>query len=107
MGRANLTVVAVLMLAACKAAPNPHSTTPDDELHAKAQALALPHRYDLYVEVWRSQTPRRPVLADDVAALGDPAWTYTIARALDGKAPSCFKRCPYYRRSVELALVSS
>lgn len=91
---AKLTIFAVLVLAGCKPGPTPYSTVPDDELHAKARTLALPERYDLYVEVWRSRIPRRPVLANDVAALGEPAWNYVLARAVDGKVSELLQALP-------------
>lgn len=94
MRSAKLSMIALLALAACKPSPNPYAATPDDQLHAKAQTLTLSERYDLYVEVWRSQTPRRPILADDVAALGEPAWHYTLARAVRGKTSEMLQAMP-------------
>jgi len=72
----------LLSVTGCGAAS--YAETPDSELHAKARTLALPARYDLYVEVLRSQIPSRPILADDIAALGEPAWKYVLSQALNG-----------------------
>lgn len=51
------------------------------ELHARADALPLGLRYDLYLQVYRSQTPRNPLLAENVAALGEPARRYVIRKS--------------------------
>jgi hypothetical protein len=72
----------LLSVTGCGNATN--AEIPDSELHAKARTLALPARYDLYVEVLRSQIPSRPILAGDIAALGEPAWKYVLSRALGG-----------------------
>jgi len=77
-----VSIVAMLLLAACR--DSPYANIPDEELHAKALLLPLPQRYDLYVDVLHSSIPSRPILAIDIAALGDPAWIYTLDRALSG-----------------------
>lgn len=73
----------LLMVSACKPA-SPYSDMSDDNLHTRATAFSLPDRYALYVDVLRSELPPRPVLASDVASMGEPAWTYTMARATGG-----------------------
>lgn len=73
-----------LLLAATACESNPYSNVADGELHAKANALELPERYDLYVTVLHSRTPSRPILADDVASLGLPARRYVLGQALSG-----------------------
>jgi hypothetical protein len=76
--------VVLLPLAACEADPHPYANVSDEALRAQARALALPQRYDLYVKVLHSSIPERPVLARDVAALGDPAWRHVFAHATSG-----------------------
>jgi len=71
-----------LLVTACEGSP--YVGVSDEELHAKAKTLPLSQRYDLYVEVLHSQIPSRPVLSEDVAALGSPAWEYVLHRALTG-----------------------
>ena len=48
------------------------------ELHEQASRLALPDRYDLYLRVYASSTPRNPLLASDIVALGEPARAYVL-----------------------------
>ena len=71
------------MVSACKPVI-PYSDMSDDELHTRATARSLPDRYALYVDVLRSELPPRLILASDVASMGEPAWTYTMARATGG-----------------------
>ena len=70
------------VVAGCQA--NPYAAATDAELHAKARALALPARYNLYVEVLHSRIPSRPIIAEDIAVFGSPAWGYVLERALSG-----------------------
>jgi hypothetical protein len=84
-------LVLLLLLTACQ---NPYSTVPDDELHERARALPLAERYQLYVDVLHSRTPRRPLLAEDVAALGAPAWKYVLGRALTGSTTDLSRALP-------------
>jgi len=67
------------------------SEIPESTLHSRAATLALPQRYDLYLRVYRSRLPRNPVLAGDVAALGDPAWDYVQERALAARDAGDFQ----------------
>jgi len=90
--RWHLWLVVLLAVAACKA--NQYSSVPDEKLHAKAKTLALPERYDLYVEVLHSRIPSRPIIADDIAALGNPAWKYVLGRALTGGSAELSQALP-------------
>ncbi len=90
--RRNPLFVILLTVAACET--NPYATVSDEALHANAKSLALPERYDLYVRVLESRTPRRPILAEDVAALGDPAWQYVVGRALRGGSAELSQALP-------------
>jgi len=52
------------------------------ELHRRARKLPLKERYDLYLlDRLESRPPKGSALVEDIAALGEPAWHYTIARA--------------------------
>ncbi|MBY9064886.1 hypothetical protein K7957_18275 [Sphingomonas yunnanensis] len=90
--RWNPWLIVLLAVAACKA--NPYSSVPDEKLHARATSLALPERYDLYVAVLYSRIPNRPIIADDIAALGAPAWQYVMARALAGGSAELSQALP-------------
>jgi hypothetical protein len=59
-----------------------------------AMQRALPERYALYVEVLHSQTPSRPILAEDVAALGPSAWTYVYGQAISGGSTELSQALP-------------
>jgi len=80
--RWRLFVLVSFALTACK--PNPYANVPDQSLHTMAKKLALPERYDLYLLVLHSRIPSRPTIADDIAALGPPAWKYVLDRAVSG-----------------------
>jgi hypothetical protein len=54
----------------------------DQELHERAIAMPLEQRYEFYLRVYQSTLPHRTSVAGDVAALGDPAWDYTMHRAI-------------------------
>jgi hypothetical protein len=56
----------------------------EQELHARAARLKLQDRYDLYLNVYFSRIPRNPILAEDVAQLGEPAWSYVMGKASEG-----------------------
>lgn len=58
-------------------------TRTEQQLRNQAAALPLPERYELYLDVYFSRVPRNPILADDVAQLGEPARVYVIERALN------------------------
>jgi len=90
--RWHLWLIVLFAVAACKA--NPYSSVPDENLHAKAKTLALPERYNLYVAVLHSRIPSRPIIADDVAALGPPAWKYVLGRALGGGSAELSEALP-------------
>jgi len=90
--RWHLWLVIMFSVAACKA--NPYSSASDEELHARAKTLALPERYKLYVEVLHSRTPSRPIIADDVAALGPPAWKYVFTHAVGGGSAELSQALP-------------
>jgi hypothetical protein len=74
------------LLIACTGCDKPLSQN-EDQLHAKALSLPLRDRYDLYLKVYKSRIPRNPLLADDVAALGEPARRYAFKRAASGQGP--------------------
>lgn len=56
----------------------------EQELHEMATKLSLQDRYGLYLKVYESRTPRNPVLASDIHALGKPARAYVIDKASHG-----------------------
>lgn len=57
----------------------------EEELHRRARQLPLEERYEFYLRVTSDALPPKvPMLADEVAALGEPAWDYAIARVRDG-----------------------
>lgn len=85
-------LVVLLAVASCKA--NPYSSVLDETLHAQATSLALPERYDLYVAVLYSRIPNRPIIAEDIAVLGAPAWHYVIGRALAGGSAELSQALP-------------
>ena len=61
-----------------------YSRWSDQALHQKARTLPLRQRYDFYLKVYAATFPHRTTVADDIAALGDPAWRYTIHSAING-----------------------
>lgn len=69
----------IIGASSCNKAPN----KTDDELRAQALSLALKQRYQLYFEVYKSRIPRNPLLAEEVAKLGEPARLYALAQAQD------------------------
>lgn len=56
----------------------------DSQMHEKALSLSLEDRYDFYMKIYRSTTPRNPILAEDIVRLGQPARIYTMKRAATG-----------------------
>ncbi|MBO9668994.1 MAG: hypothetical protein J7485_00605 [Sphingobium sp.] len=69
-------------LFSCNSNPSAkYKAVPAAELHARARTLPLKDRYEMYLDVYDDRTPRNPVLASDVAALGEPARAYAISRA--------------------------
>jgi len=63
---------------------NKFSTASDKELSEQAQRLPLEERYEFYLKVYRATVPHRTTVAAEIATLGEPAWTYTIQRAVSG-----------------------
>lgn len=53
----------------------------DAQLHHKALSLPLAQRYELYLNIYKSRTPRNPILAEDVVKLGRPARDYALKKA--------------------------
>lgn len=82
MLRAVPAVVAIFALIGCDS--HKYSNTPPNELHTMAKSLPIDKRYDLYIDVYKDRTPSNPILAEDVAQLGEPARLYSIARAQHG-----------------------
>ena len=91
MRRCSLLVY-LLLLTACRASP--YSIVPDGELHARARSLPLTERYQLYLDVLDSRIPNRPILAEDVAALGAPAWKYVLGQATSGGSAELSRALP-------------
>lgn len=71
-------LVVALVLSACDGGEV--SSYDEKELHERAQKLPLEERYEFYLRVYGSRTPRNPVLAEDVAALGVPARELILAK---------------------------
>ena len=59
---------------------------PDAVLHARARALPVAQRYALYLRVYNSRIPRNPLLAEDVAQLGNTAWNHVMKSAIGADA---------------------
>lgn len=74
-----LTIVVALLIACWGCYKPPQET--DAQLHARALSLPLEARYDLYLKVYKSRTPRNPLLAEDIIELGRPARHYALQRA--------------------------
>jgi hypothetical protein len=85
-------IVSLLLITACRASP--YSAVSDEELHARARSLPLTERYQLYLDVLHSRTPNRPILAEDVAALGAPAWEYVLGQALSEDSAGLSRALP-------------
>lgn len=73
-------VITALLVICCSCEKPIHMT--DEQLHTKAAGLSLQPRYDLYLQIYKSSTPRNPLLADDIVKLGPPARRYVVRRAL-------------------------
>lgn len=68
---------------------------PYEELQRRAMRMPLKERYDFYLLVTsESRPPKTPMLAEEVAALGEPAWDYAIKRASNGTATDVSKALP-------------
>jgi hypothetical protein len=78
-----LILLTALMLVGCT--DSPYANMSNNEIHARARVMPLAQRYAFYREVLDSRIPANAAVADDLAALGKPARTYTIAQALGGK----------------------
>jgi hypothetical protein len=65
---------------------NRKADIPEAQLHKKASTLGVADRYELYLQVYKSRIPENPILAGDVAKLGDPARKYAFARASKSNA---------------------
>jgi hypothetical protein len=46
--------------------------------------MPLEQRYAFYLEVYRKSSPHRTDIANDLVALGQPAWVYTLKQAVRG-----------------------
>jgi hypothetical protein len=53
----------------------------DEQLIERSNSLQLQDRYDLYLKIYKSSTPRNPLLASEIVKLGLPARTYAINKA--------------------------
>ncbi|QTH23541.1 hypothetical protein HRJ34_08600 [Rhizorhabdus wittichii] len=68
------------LLVACK---GKYADMSFEEIQAMARKLPLAERYDFYLEVrGNSRLPPNDQVKYDIVALGDPAWRYTIGRAM-------------------------
>lgn len=68
---------------------------PYEELQRRAMRMPLKERYDFYLLVTsESRPPKTPKLAEEVAALGEPAWKYAIERASNGTATDVDQALP-------------
>jgi hypothetical protein len=68
------------LLVACK---GKYADMSFEEIQAMARKLPLAERYDFYIEVLgNSRLPPNEQVKYDIVALGDPAWRYTISRAM-------------------------
>jgi hypothetical protein len=82
--RSGLALLLICSLSLCSCNSNPsakYKGLPADELHARARMVPLKQRYDMYLDVYDDQIPRNPLLASDLAELGEPARAYAISRA--------------------------
>lgn len=70
------------MLMACTQNPYAHLT--DAEVHEKAQKMPLSERYAFYVAISESRIPSKPIVAEDLVLLGEPARKYVFSQALSG-----------------------
>ena len=79
----NRVILGILLaLSACTG--RKYDDVSDRELSERAQQLPLEGRYALYMDVYKNSSPHRISLARDIAALGDPAWNYTLGLATRG-----------------------
>jgi hypothetical protein len=75
-----LALISLCLLVACD---EEYVAKSYEEIHAEAVKLPLPKRYDFYLEVFEnSNLPPNDDVKYDIVALGDPAWRYTIERAV-------------------------
>ncbi len=61
-----------------------YEKTSDEALIAKANTLPLDKRYDFYIDVYKATFPHRTAVSESITKLGQPAWDYTIKRAISG-----------------------
>lgn len=78
-----LALAACLPLIACHRQDD-FANSSEAELHAQAGKLPLQERYALYERVFHSRTPSNPVLADDIAKLGEDGFRYAVQRGAKG-----------------------
>ena len=79
MRQTPIVLLFACLMCGCNA---PYNDVPDAELHRRARALPLERRYDFYLEVYAGSRPHNGIVADDIVALGDHAWTYSMDQAI-------------------------
>jgi hypothetical protein len=86
-----LAGLCICLISGCGA---PYSNVPDAELHGRARQLPLEPRYAFYLEVYAGSRPHNGIVAEDIAALGDPAWKYSMDRAISAHSSDFDAKLP-------------